>query len=165
MRARCGEDGLFHFLFFFYRSDVNYLQDPADMKALYQGLQTARQMVQRASTAPSADLHTVEVLPGPLFAYANSWNMFSLFARLLTNPYYHACGTCAMRSDDAQLKEKKSQEENIVRGVVDTDFKVLGVNKLRVADASVIPAIPSSPTQALCMVLGEACGEIILKDK
>lgn len=148
------------------------------MKALYQGLQTARRMVQRATTAPGADLRALEVLPGPLFAYANSWDVFTLFARLLTNPYYHACGTCAMRSDDAHLKDnppragkknKGSDEKqtggDAVRGVVDTNFKVIGVHKLRVADASVIPVIPSSPTQALCMVLGEACGDIILKDK
>ena len=145
------------------------------MKALYQGLQTARRLVQRASTAPGADLRAVEILPGPLFAYANSWNMFSLFARLLTNPYYHACGTCAMRNDGAELDKNESRADHqtndksatsdVVRGVVDTDFKVLGVNKLRVVDASVIPAIPSSPTQALCMVLGEACGELILKSK
>ena len=50
-----------------------------------------------------------------------------------------------------------------IHGVVDIEFKVHGVRGLRVADASVVPAIPSSPTQALCMVLGEACGELLLK--
>jgi choline dehydrogenase len=49
-----------------------------------------------------------------------------------------------------------------ITGVVDEEFRVHGVSKLRIADASVIPAIPSSPTQAICMLLGEACGQLLL---
>lgn len=133
-------------------------------------------MVHRATTAPRSNLHCVEILPGPLFAYAHSWDMFCFFARMLTNPYYHACGTCAMRDESSKHstgehedarhnKSEESEKEKVTRGVVDVNFTVLGVKKLRVADASVIPAIPSSPTQALCMVLGEACGDLILKEK
>lgn len=69
---------------------------------------------------------------------------------------------------EGEMKEGKGKEENCLSamegcGVVDEHFRVIGVKKLRVVDASVIPAIPSSPTQALCMVLGEACGQLMLE--
>ena len=41
------------------------------------------------------------------------------------------------------------------------DFRVQGVSGLRVVDASVIPAIPSCPLQALCMVLAEGCADLL----
>ena len=63
------------------------------------------------------------------------------------------------RKSDEVPTEGVCVEEN--NGVVDTEFRVLGVSGLRVVDASVIPAIPSSPTHALCMVLGEACGQLL----
>ena len=157
------------------------------MEALHNGFRTARQLVARAATRPGG-LTCMEVFPGPLFAYANTRQRFESYARMLVSPYFHACGTCAMQgarvdgsdsreagaadsSGDAHASagiadtESDSMRSGVSGGVVGIDFKVRGVNKLRVADASGIPAIPSSPTQALCMVLGDACGQLILKEK
>jgi choline dehydrogenase-like flavoprotein len=59
----------------------------------------------------------------------------------------------------AAVVEEKEEKRG---GVVDTELRVLGVQGLRIADASVIPAISSSPIQAVCMVIGERCGKLIL---
>ncbi|CAM9887369.1 unnamed protein product, partial [Hapterophycus canaliculatus] len=42
--------------------------------------------------------------------------------------------------------------------------RVHGVSGLRVADASVAPHIPSTPTQAMCMMIGDRAAAIALRD-
>ena len=49
-------------------------------------------------------------------------------------------------------------------GVVDSKFKVYGVEKLRLCDASVMPFMTSSNIQAVVMMLAEkAAAEIVNK--
>jgi choline dehydrogenase-like flavoprotein len=45
--------------------------------------------------------------------------------------------------------------------VVDPALRVRGVEGLRVADASVIPAIPRAPTNLTCIAIGERAAEIV----
>jgi choline dehydrogenase-like flavoprotein len=45
--------------------------------------------------------------------------------------------------------------------VVDPQLRVRGVERLRVADASVIPTITSGNTNAVCVMIGERCAEFI----
>eukprot|EP01035_Chromulina_nebulosa_P018654 gene18654-24397_t len=44
---------------------------------------------------------------------------------------------------------------------VDSELKVLGIENLRIADASVIPHLPSGPIAATCMAIGLAVGELV----
>ena len=64
----------------------------------------------------------------------------------MMNPSNHAVGTCAMGS------------------VVDGDLKVMGVKRLRVVDASVIPEITSVGNFASTLMLAERAADIILGD-
>ncbi|MCX7684463.1 MAG: GMC oxidoreductase, partial [Acetobacteraceae bacterium] len=57
-------------------------------------------------------------------------------------------GTCRMGADEAS--------------VVDARLRVRGVKGLRIADASVMPAIPSTNTAAPTMMLAERAAEFIL---
>jgi choline dehydrogenase len=49
-------------------------------------------------------------------------------------------------------------------GVVDARLRVHGVHGLRVADASVMPTIVSSNTNAPAMMIGERAAEFLIAD-
>ncbi|WP_246383830.1 GMC oxidoreductase, partial [Nocardioides stalactiti] len=57
-------------------------------------------------------------------------------------------GTCRIGTDE--------------RAVVDPQLRVLGVEGLRVADASVMPSITGGNTNAPSIMVGERCAELIL---
>jgi choline dehydrogenase-like flavoprotein len=60
-----------------------------------------------------------------------------------TQTNYHPVGTCALGS------------------VVDSEFRVLGVDALRVVDASVMPTIPRGNTNAPVIMLAEKAADVI----
>ena len=50
----------------------------------------------------------------------------------------------------------------MTRAVVDPDLRVNGVTALRVADASIMPAITSGNTNAPAIMIGEKAADLIL---
>lgn len=69
-------------------------------------------------------------------------------ARDLSQTIYHPTSTCRMGADDAT--------------VVAPDLKVNGIEGLRIADASIMPTIPSGNTNAPAIMVGEKCSDLIL---
>ena len=47
--------------------------------------------------------------------------------------------------------------------VVNGRLQVYGIDRLRIADASIMPNVPSGNTMAPCVVIGERAAEIIKK--
>jgi choline dehydrogenase len=63
--------------------------------------------------------------------------------------YHHQVGTCKMGIDNMAV-------------VSPADLKVYGVEGLRVADASVMPAVTSGNTNAPSIMIGERCADFLL---
>jgi choline dehydrogenase len=70
------------------------------------------------------------------------------FIRIACSTFFHTCGTAKMGNDDLS--------------VVDERLMVRGVEGLRIADASVIPIIPTCNTHAPVTVIGERAADFIL---
>ena len=73
------------------------------------------------------------------------------FARQNGQTIYHPMGTCRMGQDDG--------------AVVDLRLKVLGLEGLRVIDASVIPKMASGNIQAAVMMVAERGADFVLADR
>jgi len=72
------------------------------------------------------------------------------FARERGGTVFHPSGTCRMGSDD--------------RAVVDARLRVRGVDALRVIDASIMPAMVSTNTNAATIMIGEKGAALMLED-
>jgi choline dehydrogenase len=70
------------------------------------------------------------------------------FIRTACSTFFHTCGTAKMGSDEMS--------------VVDSGLAVRGINGLRIADASVVPIIPSCNTHAPVTMIGERAAHFIL---
>jgi choline dehydrogenase len=126
----------------------NYMAEDADLEVLARGLELARELAQ---TAPLADFPA-----GEPFATAgtdrvsvpkgNSAELYRFVAAHATT-VWHPVGTCRMGGDE--------------HAVVDPQLRVYGVDGLRVADASIMPAIPRGNTNAACIMIGERAADLI----
>eukprot|EP01130_Rhizamoeba_saxonica_P002339 TRINITY_DN12163_c0_g1_i1.p1 TRINITY_DN12163_c0_g1~~TRINITY_DN12163_c0_g1_i1.p1 ORF type:complete len:590 (-),score=119.02 TRINITY_DN12163_c0_g1_i1:81-1850(-) len=82
-------------------------------------------------------------------------NMRLYFKKLLVRKSvtcYHPVGTAKM----GPVSDHHS--------VVDSNLKIHGIEKLRVADGSIMPTLTSGNTNAPCVVIGEKAAELILGD-
>jgi hypothetical protein len=134
---------------------------------LWNSYKTTRKILTTGSSSISpsqSSFYFFELLPGPFFFYCPTLSSFEIFYRYFVSTYFHYCGTNPMTSqrlEKRSLSSQQGEEENEAVGVVDADLKVHGVDKLRVADASVFPHIPSAPIASVVMSVGLAAGELI----
>jgi choline dehydrogenase len=112
-----------------------YLSEETDRRAMVGGLKFLR----RLFSAPAmARYVTAEKLPGPS---VQTDDELLDYARQNGATVYHASCTCRMGTDP--------------RAVVDTELRVHGVEGLRVIDASVMPAVTSTNTNAPTIMIAE----------
>ncbi|KKY51336.1 choline dehydrogenase [Pseudomonas amygdali pv. tabaci str. ATCC 11528] len=122
----------------------NYLTHETDQKAIIGGMKVARQLFRspalakyvEAETSPSSDLVTDEELLD--------------FARTMGTTVYHMIGTARMGPADQPMN------------VVDDQLRVHGLQGLRVADASIMPSMPSANTNATTYMIAEKASDLIL---
>jgi choline dehydrogenase len=122
----------------------NYLADRRDVEALVRGVRMAREII---SMPAFDDVRGEEILPGADVSGADG---LEAFVRDRFELLYHPVGTCRMGPEGA--------------GVVDPDLRVHGVDRLRVADASVMPRIIGGNTNAATMMIAARAVEMLLGD-
>jgi choline dehydrogenase len=118
-----------------------YLSEETDRRAVIGGLRFLR----RFFTAPALARYVgPEKLPG---AQVQSDDELLDYARRNGNTVYHATCTCMMGAQ--------------ANAVVDPDLRVKGLDGLRVVDASVMPAVTSTNTNAPTIMIAEKAAAMI----
>lgn len=119
--------------------DANTLSHPDDIKAALPNIELCREI---GSCSAFSKLVKREAIPGNI-----GKSEMENFARNSAVTFWHQCGTAKMGRDSMS--------------VVDSSLKVYGIEKLRIADASIMPEITSGNTMAPCVVIGERAAELI----
>jgi choline dehydrogenase len=122
--------------------DPNYLAEEQDWKTFRAATELCREI--GADKAYDA-IRATEVLPGVGELSDKQWREFLAKS---VNTYFHPTSTCRMGVD--------------ADAVVDPELRVYGVEGLRVADASVMPSITTSNTNAPSIMIGRKCAEMVL---
>ena len=124
--------------------DPNMLADPADLEAMVDAVEVCREI----GASESFTLwRRGEVAPGSL---AKTRDDLRAFVRQTVVTFHHQVGTCMMGADDDP------------NSVVGADLRVRGVDGLRVADASIMPAVPAGNTNAPSMMIGERASDLLI---
>jgi choline dehydrogenase len=119
--------------------DHQLLAHPDDVSRLIAACKRVREIFAQPALAREI---VRERLPGPA---CNSDAAWDAHLRATTFLGYHPVGTCTMGPE----------------GVVDEQLRVRGIDGLRVADASIMPAPISGNTNAAAIVIGEKAAELI----
>lgn len=118
-----------------------YFSDPYDMEVLKTAVKKMRKMMKQPAIS---QFIKKELAPGE-----DIEDEKSLEKEIRRNgaTAYHQCASCAMGpEDDSVLNEK---------------LQVRGIDKLRIADASVMPRIPNAALHAPSMMIGEKAAALI----
>ena len=122
--------------------DPNYWADPYDREMSLRGLKLARDILRQPALK---DYILAERVPGPDVATDDA--LFG-YACGMAKTQHHPAGTCAMGLGD--------------NAVVGLDLKVHGLQGLRVVDASIMPNLVSSNTNATTIMIAEKAADLIL---
>ncbi|XP_067133164.1 glucose dehydrogenase [FAD, quinone]-like [Centruroides vittatus] len=132
--------------------DPKYFSHPDDLKVLVEGMKICLEITSTSAMKEIGTEPIETIIPGCEKYEKFSDDYLACAAQTFTQTVYHPIGTCKMgsASDD--------------RSVVDPDLKVIGVQGLRVADASVIPLMVTGHTNAPAIMIGEKASDLILND-
>lgn len=123
--------------------EANNLTTTEDVQTLVRGLKASRRILR----APSMrELGFTELAPSKDDMVTD--DALERYARDAVKTVYHPSGTCKMGKDRM--------------AVVDPELRVIGLERLRVADASIMPTVVSGNTNAPCVMIGERCADFIL---
>ena len=121
----------------------NYLTDANDRRVLLAGMKLARRLLH---TPELAHYFESDELPGP---EVQTDDELMDYARQYGSTAYHLIGTARM----GQATDPTA--------VVDEELRVHGMQGLRVADASIMPSMPSANTYATTMMIAEKAADMI----
>lgn len=122
--------------------EPNYLKEEQDWKALRWSTELSREI---GNSSFYASVRKRETLPGKPGDLTNDeWRKFIAKS---TVTFYHPTSTCRMGVG--------------AEAVVDPELRVHGIKGLRVADASIMPDIVATNTNAPSMMIGWKCGDMV----
>jgi choline dehydrogenase len=119
--------------------EANTLAHRDDLTAAIAGVELCREIGNSAALRPFAKR---EVMPGKLTGAE-----LEDFVRDAASSYWHQTCTAKMGRDDMS--------------VVDGELKVYGVERLRIADGSIMPRVTTGNTMAPCVIIGERAADIL----
>jgi choline dehydrogenase len=123
------------------RIRFNMFAEQADMDAMVGAVKISRDIFSRS---PMRELIAEELLPGERLQTDAE---VAQAIRQQAEHRHHAVGTCRMGTvEDA---------------VVDAQLRVIGIENLRVADASVMPDDPSGNTNVPTLMIGEKAADLL----
>jgi choline dehydrogenase len=122
--------------------DPNLLSDPDDVRPLLRGIRLVRRIF---AASAFAKYRAREILPGDS---AQSDEDLVSYVRAQAYTVHHPVSTCRMGSDPL--------------AVVDPQLRVVGLEGVRVADASVFPSIIGGNTNAAVVMIAEKAADLIL---
>lgn len=120
--------------------DPNYWEDPHDREMSIRGLKLIQEIMRQEALKPFVKR---EVIPGPDVRTDEDYFNYAC-ANAKTD--HHPAGTCAMGT------------------VVDARLRFNGIDGLRVVDASVMPRLVSSNTNAPTIMIAEKAADMIRED-
>ena len=121
--------------------DPNYWEDPYDRDMSIRGLKLAREIMRQDALKPFVK---AERLPGPEVQTEDDYIRYAC-AHAKTD--HHPAGTCRMGVDP--------------QAVVAPDLRLNGIERLRVIDASIMPTVVSSNTNATAIMIGEKGADLV----
>jgi choline dehydrogenase-like flavoprotein len=124
--------------------DPNYCADQRDREMSIRGLKLTQEILAQDALKPFIK---AQRLPGPDIRTDDDYFAF-ICAHSKTS--HHCAGTCAMGPGDS--------------AVVTPRLRFNGIDGLRVADASVMPNVVSSNTNAATIMIGEKAADMIRED-
>ena len=124
--------------------DFRFLDTDNDRRTAIQAVRKSREIM---AAPPIAQTIAEELQPGPT---VQSDDEILDFIRNTGQITHHMVGTCRMGRDPL--------------AVVDERLRVHGIAGLRIADASVMPTMPSGNTNIPCIMVGEKCADMVLAD-
>ncbi|WP_108263494.1 GMC family oxidoreductase [Mangrovicoccus ximenensis] len=124
--------------------EFRFLATENDRQTAIAAVRRAREIVE---SEPMASAVAEEIAPGK--AVQSDAEILD-FIRSAGQITHHMVGTCRMGHDPM--------------AVVDDRLRVRGIEGLRIADASIMPTVPSGNTNIPCMMVGEKCAAMLLED-
>ena len=124
--------------------NFNFLSSPVDGEITVRAVRIARSVMTAPAMAP---MRLTELAPGVSLTKDDE---ILDWVKRAAETTYHPVGTCKMGSDPM--------------AVVDARLRVHGIEGLRVADASIMPALTSGNTNAPSIMIGEKAADMVLRD-
>ena len=124
----------------------NYLQHKDDIAIWRKCIRLTREIIAQPAMDP---YRGEELQPG---TDIDSDEAIDMWVKNNVESAYHPCGTCKMGADDDPMT------------VVDTDCRVVGLEGIRVVDASIFPAVTNGNINAPTIMVAEKASDLILQN-